>query len=155
MALKDKTGHDTPAIRKHCPLERAAPKLSDCARQRLLAYHWPGNVRELENVIQRSLILLAGETLTAADLLFEADEDITAVAPRPADTLEDNLKEREYRLIIEALREAGGDRAKVAERLRVSPRTLRYKLARMRDDGVTLPEASAMRHRRPSAGAPQ
>lgn len=158
-ALRARPGDIVPlaalAIRKHCPPDRPAPKLAECARQRLLACQWPGNVRELENVIHRSLILLAGDTLTAADLLFETDGELTDEGPRPADTLQENLKDREYRVIIEALREERGDRAKVAERLRISPRTLRYKLARMRDDGITLPEQYVTRQRHTIEGSPQ
>ncbi len=33
-----------------------------------MSYDWPGNVRELENVIERSIILGSGETITPEDL---------------------------------------------------------------------------------------
>jgi formate hydrogenlyase transcriptional activator len=35
----------------------------------LADYHWPGNIRELENVVERSLILSPGSTLTLGDWL--------------------------------------------------------------------------------------
>lgn len=143
------------AIRKHSRADRPTPRLSDCARQKLVRHDWPGNVRELENVIQRSLILLHGDTLTSADLVFEAHDDFSAATADTTGTLQDDLKDREHRVIIEALREAGGNRAEVAEKLRVSPRTLRYKLARMREEGVTLPEDGTVRRRRMSRGAMQ
>ena len=141
------------AIHKHSRPDRPLPVLADCARQSLARHAWPGNVRELENVVQRSLIMLQGNTLTASDLIFEAHEDPAVVSTEPAATLQGDLKEREYRVIVDALREAGGSRTQVAERLCISPRTLRYKLARMREDGVTLPNEAATRHRRLSQGS--
>ena len=53
--------------------------------------------------------------------------------------LQDNLKDREQQIIVEALAASNGNRAAVAEKLDISPRTLRYKLARLRKAGVTLP----------------
>lgn len=136
------------AIQKHCRADRPLPVLADCARQKLARHMWPGNVRELENVVQRSLIMLQGNTLTASDLIFEAPEEFAASSTDPTPTLQGDLKEREYHVIVDALREAGGSRTQAAERLCISPRTLRYKLARMRQDGLTLPDETATRHRR-------
>jgi two-component system response regulator FlrC len=42
-------------------------------------------------------------------------------------------------MIIEALEQGNGNRAYVARQLGISPRTLRYKIARMRKAGITLP----------------
>ena len=109
--------------------------LSDCARQALLRHNWPGNVRELENVIQRSLILHGGPELAAKDLAFESDP--TSVT-NEAD-LGEGLKNREFQLIHDALLAHGGKRAEVAEALGISARSLRYKLARMRADGLAIP----------------
>ncbi|MEQ9561154.1 MAG: sigma-54 dependent transcriptional regulator [Woeseiaceae bacterium] len=132
------------AIRKHAPADRPRPQLDDSARQRLLSCDWPGNVRELENVVQRSLILLQGGALTAADLVFENEIETTATLHSVASALQDDLRQREWKIIAYALRESGGNRAQVADKLGISPRTLRYKLARMREDGVSLPgECSA------------
>jgi two-component system response regulator FlrC len=127
------------AVQKHAAADRPQPVLDDSVEQRLKAYDWPGNVRELENVIQRSLILLRGNTITAADLIFENQVEPSAVVHNAASALQDDLKQREWRIIVDSLRETGGNRALVADKLGISPRTLRYKLARMRQDGVTLP----------------
>jgi two-component system response regulator FlrC len=53
--------------------------------------------------------------------------------------LGDDLRSRERRLILDALREGHGSRKYAAERLGISPRTLRYKLARMREAGLDVP----------------
>jgi two-component system response regulator FlrC len=58
--------------------------------------------------------------------------------------LGEDLRSRERRLILDALREGGGSRKYAAERLGISPRTLRYKLARMRDSGIDVPAASGV-----------
>ncbi|MBK1651810.1 sigma-54-dependent transcriptional regulator [Halorhodospira halochloris] len=55
-------------------------------------------------------------------------------------TLEEGLKTREYRLILETLTAVGGNRKEAAARLGISSRTLRYKLARMRQEGVEVPD---------------
>jgi two-component system response regulator FlrC len=120
---------------------RRAPALAPAAQARLLAHRWPGNVRELDNLIQRALVLVAGETIQAEELPFEAPET-GAPAAEPAarnDSLDRDLKTHEQNLILEALRAGNGSRKQAAERLGISPRTLRYKLARMREDGVAIP----------------
>lgn len=51
----------------------------------------------------------------------------------------DELKDKEHRIILETLARCQGKRKEVAETLGISPRTLRYKLAQMRDLGISLP----------------
>jgi two-component system, response regulator FlrC len=151
--LRERPG-DIPALAKRAILRhtepgRAAPSLSDCALLKLTRHDWPGNVRELENLAQRTLILLqGGNTLYANDFTFEETSATDATSaesiPVVADSmLQDDLKKREYRVIAEALQADGGNRGAAAARLGISPRTLRYKLARMREDGVSLSNASS------------
>jgi two-component system response regulator FlrC len=54
----------------------------------------------------------------------------------------ENLKGNEQQLIINALMEAGGNRKLASERLGISGRTLRYKLAKYKEQGVDIPSAS-------------
>ncbi len=49
------------------------------------------------------------------------------------------LKLQEYQIILDALIEFKGNRQAVAEKLGISPRTLRYKIAKMRDEGMIIP----------------
>ena len=112
--------------------------LSTEAQGKMLGYLWPGNVRELQNVIQRALILCVGNEIGQNDLQFEEAVEpvesplVNLVADaEPSETaLEDNLKDAEQQLIIEALQQESGRRKEAAERLGISPRTLRYKLAK-------------------------
>jgi len=128
-------------IARHCADKSAKPTLTDNAVEKLRAHTWPGNVRELNNLLQRSLILLKGTRLSAADLLFEEHQPLAVAAPAaPAlDTqLQDKLKHSEQQIIIDTLAAHNGNRQAVAKKLGISPRTLRYKLARLREAGVSL-----------------
>ena len=49
------------------------------------------------------------------------------------------LKQQEYQIILDALIEYRGSRQEVAEKLGISPRTLRYKIAKMREMGMIIP----------------
>lgn len=115
------------------------------AEVRLQGHHWHGNVRELENCVQRAAILAAGCQITAADICFE-EGLMPASAPQPtmeedSSQLDGDLRAREQQLIVDALKSVNGSRKDAAERLGISPRTLRYKLARLKEQGVAIPSA--------------
>lgn len=112
-----------------------AIKLLPCAKTALTNHNWPGNVRELENLLQRSMIMLAGAEIKASDLAFE---EIDLSIQEDGD-LSEGLKNREFQLIVDAMKTNDGRRSDVAEALGISPRGLRYKLARMREEGVAIP----------------
>jgi two-component system response regulator FlrC len=140
------------------------PALAADAGQKLLAHSWPGNVRELENVMQRALVLCDGGIIQSEHICFEVAEpqvgtvpalaspatvaplDATGaiaaaartVPPFASGDLAGTRCAAEYELILETLRHDGSSRERVAERLGISPRTLRYKLARMRAAGIGL-----------------
>lgn len=111
--------------------------LADCARRKLRMHSWPGNVRELDNLIQRSVILSSSECIKGDDLAFEIDV-VVSTARKDDSGLQQDLSELEYQLILDALAN-NNSRAAAASALGISPRTLRYKLARMREQGVDIP----------------
>ena len=123
----------------------AVPELSGAAASRLQAHGWPGNVRELDNVIQRALILLQGSVLEADALIFDTQELDWPAATPPGLVVEalgglgGELRQQEQQIILETLGACQGSRKAVAEQLGISPRTLRYKLARMREQGIDVP----------------
>ncbi len=127
-------------VQRHLAPGEALPELTGEALAKLTAYPWPGNVRELDNVIQRALILRRGDTIDGADIHFEQTPCNLAAAPAAGEgsALSGDLKAREYQLILDALSECGSRKA-AAEKLGISPRTLRYKLARMRQQGIRVP----------------
>lgn len=67
---------------------------------------------------------------------FTYDVNTTAV-DKPTQ-LGDDLKQREFEIIVDTLKEEKGSRKNTAQRLGISPRTLRYKLAKMREVGLNL-----------------
>ncbi|WP_440875604.1 sigma-54-dependent transcriptional regulator [Thalassotalea sp. PLHSN55] len=119
------------------------PEFTAAARSKLVAYQWPGNVRELDNVIQRALILHSNNLIDAEDLLIENFDTPNIAHEVEANTNEDKLgnelKLQEHQIILDTLHACHGSRKAVAERLGISPRTLRYKIAKMRDCGIQIP----------------
>ncbi|MEI6894666.1 MAG: sigma-54 dependent transcriptional regulator [Colwellia sp.] len=131
-------------VSRHCQKSgENIPEFSGAARSKLNAYHWPGNVRELDNVIQRALILRSNDLIDASDLLIENFDTITVAEPVTSMALEDKLgselKLQEHQIILDTLQACQGSRKAVADRLGISPRTLRYKMAKMRDSGIEIP----------------
>ena len=145
-------------LAKHVKKMNHAPiRLSPQAQASLVSHAWPGNVRELDNAIQRALILQQGGLIQPQDLCLTATVGSLAPAPRPflamvpasvpvapevitaeASALGEDLRRHEFQMIIDILRSERGRRKEAAERLGISPRTLRYKLAQMRDAGMDV-----------------
>ncbi|MGH1538261.1 MAG: sigma-54-dependent transcriptional regulator [Gammaproteobacteria bacterium] len=123
-------------LNKHSPNKTL--ELSEKARECLIKNSWAGNVRELENVIQRSIVLCSGSVIEADLLELDClgDDNVETVT-----NLNTDLKSHEQDLILQALVSEHGNRKLVAERLGISPRTLRYKIAKMKDQGVPVPSA--------------
>jgi two-component system response regulator FlrC len=117
------------------------PALSADAAHLLLTYSWPGNVRELDNLLQRALVLVEGSVIEAQHILFEKQATRLDATGAAAPALHQTLERAERDVILEALRAAHGSRREVAEKLGISPRTLRYKLARIRSAGIDVPAA--------------
>ncbi|KZN39485.1 Fis family transcriptional regulator [Pseudoalteromonas luteoviolacea S2607] len=154
-------------MERHCQKSgQPTPQLSTGAQEKLLQHAWPGNVRELENVVQRALILQQGSEVADTDIFIENFEPVElsiAVAPSSSpveldvspyvsltessasstqgDALsyKEELQDKEHQIILDTLTRCNGKRKDVAEILGISPRTLRYKLAKMRDLGLPVP----------------
>ncbi|MBV7298545.1 sigma-54-dependent transcriptional regulator [Enterovibrio paralichthyis] len=154
-------------LQRHCcKLGQAVPQLTETAAEKLLQYRWPGNVRELDNVMQRALILCQQQIIDAGDILLEGVDWLDAGSlqslvagseiarpviepqamvsrqpvPCATDSLGSELRDQEFAIILDTIRACEGRRKEVAERLGISPRTLRYKLAKMRDAGIDIPQ---------------
>ena len=74
----------------------------------------------------------------------EAAMEADSAADEAIGSLGDDLRQQEFRIIIQTLKKERGRRNRAAEQLGISPRTLRYKLAQMRDAGIDLDAELAM-----------
>ena len=146
--LRDRRGDILPLaehlLRAHCRGRRAVPRLTAVAERCLLQHRWSGNVRELENVIQRTLVLFSGNEIAEADIAFERAPAVESVAEpgglQPSGKgLQDDLRQAEMQLISSALEAGAGSREAAARSLGISTRTLRHKIARLRDAGLAVP----------------
>ncbi|WP_410498990.1 sigma-54-dependent transcriptional regulator [Chitinibacter sp. S2-10] len=125
--------------------KKRAPVLLESAQKALLSHSWPGNIRELDNVMQRALILSPGDEIAAEHLFLPhvaakiaAKDEPVELAP-PVAMAATNIKDMEKAMIFDALKAAGGVRKVAAEKLGMSERTLRYKLAQYREEDGGLP----------------
>jgi two-component system response regulator PilR (NtrC family) len=116
-------------------LGKEVVKISKEAMDVLVRYHYPGNVRELENVIERSVALemsnvILAETLPPVVHRHEKEplsfEEVTI--PPEGLPLERLVEDLERRLLISALRKAGGVKKRAAKLLHLSFRSFRYRL---------------------------
>jgi len=133
-------------LHKHATKMRiSAATLKPSAQSKLEAHPWPGNVRELDNVIQRALILSPNGQIHDEHIAF----DMMAGAPTPSEPVAEEeesaasilgkgVQQHEFRIIAQALIDANGKRKDVADKLGISPRTLRYKIAKMRESGIDV-----------------
>ena len=144
-------------LNRHCDHSRVEPMISAPAMRKLLQYDWPGNIRELDNVIQRALVMMSGTTINEQDILLENDftfkqtettkekqEALTTEGAADAKSPEElsevkDLKTQEAELILATLKRFKGQRQKTADALKLSPRTLRYKLSKLKEQGYEIP----------------
>ncbi len=148
-----------------------ASRLTRAAQISLEGYRWPGNVRELQNVLVRGMVLANGAPIDIQHLLFDDIQSISSFDSRvsqPQDNLFDQsapprsfsapfsmadtqaapealnetVKHSEWQAIMSALNGCRS-REHAAEQLGISPRTLRHKLQRLREQGINVTRAYA------------
>jgi two-component system NtrC family response regulator len=125
---------DVPLLAEHFLHEigegrgRPPKRLSAAAIERLSSRPWPGNVRELRNTIETSALLADGETIEAHDI----DRlPVRAGAAQQSPGLDgaglkDAVESFERQVLLEAIRSAGGVKARAAEKLRLDPSQMKY-----------------------------
>jgi len=132
-------------LRKGLRPGQPLPGFSNEAKERLLSHPWPGNIRELDNLMQRATILHENGVIREQDLCFEEQPSFPPSLPEErrlsatAGRLPEDLRSVEEQMILDALQEGKGSRRMAAVKLGISERTLRYKLARMREAGIAIP----------------
>jgi len=136
-------------------------RLSDEARDWLLAHDWPGNVRELQNLMERAVLLAGSGPIRPVHFLLDGQEwspelsqeggadsaaldapsmpSTTSGVTIDADGRIPTIHEMEMHLIIKSLDKTAGNRTKASELLGISVRTLRNKLGEYRKIGMDIP----------------
>ena len=112
---------------------KAQKRLSNDALQTLLNYDWPGNVREMEHVIEGANLLSRDEVITARDLTLTASSALqkaNVVQPQQSEGEIMSLESMEKMQIEHALKRNNYNRAKSAEVLGITPKTLYLKIKR-------------------------
>ncbi|MEE4312156.1 MAG: sigma-54 dependent transcriptional regulator [candidate division KSB1 bacterium] len=107
-------------------------KFSDQSMDHCMRYDWPGNVRELENAIENAVVLAEGDTIMPEDLPLTIFADVTIDVTKGFLDSDDPFKkkiERAERAILKnAIDQANGNKSKAAKQLKISLRTMRYKI---------------------------
>jgi two-component system response regulator FlrC len=143
-------------VEKYCKInKKPKKKLTKEAVIALKEYDWPGNVRELEHTLERAVVLSKQNEITAKDLFIhgitinDLTIDLEINSPSYNDSSEENfslsksdvgktISEVEKNLILNTLKEVGGNRTKAAEILGITVRTLRNKLNEYKSKGINI-----------------
>ena len=142
--------------------DRISKQVSLSAQRKLVNYHWPGNVRELENVISRAMILAYQTDIDENHISFDELNEIDyghsnltrevsgkslaeQIASAPsiaaeAHNLDRAVKNSECQAIVAAINSTQS-RKEAAKRLGISPRTLRHKIQKLREEGFNMTQA--------------
>ncbi len=134
-------GHDMVLLADHflkifrVALTKNVSGFTAAARQKLLSHRWPGNVRELRNVVERALILETTREVQPSSLPdFAVESRLQKDAPvavAPGESLDLALERLERELIQHMLEQNNFSLTRVAERLKLSRHSLRYRMQRL------------------------
>jgi two-component system response regulator AtoC len=102
----------------------------------LMSYSFPGNVRELQNIIERSIALANGDSITIGDLPSDLYPERTQISDGKLVPVYvgDTVDVAEKKLILATLQALNGNRRKTAEMLGIGERTLRDKLSKYKQE---------------------
>ncbi len=108
--------------------QKPLKKISSSVKAVFLDYPWPGNIRELKSVIESAVMVSDGDYVTLSDLPMNLQQYATRHREQIATKAIRNIEEGEKTLIKEALLQTNGNKAKAAEALGISTRTLYRKI---------------------------
>ena len=98
----------------------------------LVQHPWPGNVRELENIMQRAMVMAAGEIIEPDDMILDGRPRTVRAGEAGAFLPEGmTLEQFEQEMIREAMRRADNNKSQAARLLGLTRNALRYRLSQM------------------------
>ena len=108
-------------------------KIYSMSLQMLMNYSWPGNIRELQNTIERAAVLCDKGIIEVRHLPENiidglGDHFLEESTESSSSSIDDQLREIEKGMIIEALRKTEGVQAKAAEILGINQRSLWHRV---------------------------
>jgi len=106
--------------------------VSDDAMRRLQMYGWPGNVRELRNAVERAMLLVEGDELTADQFPVASAvvSRLTEGVALPASGID--LEQLERSLVVQALERSGWNQTRAAALLGLNRDQIRYRIEKFK-----------------------
>jgi two-component system response regulator AtoC len=110
----------------------SAPPLSDSALLQMKCHPWTGNIRELENLVKRYVVVGTEEAILSEisqrDIVFAPPGVVLNRSVSLGQLTRTALLEMESRIILDSLRANQWNRKRTAHALKISYRSLLYKL---------------------------
>lgn len=106
---------------------KPVPVFDAACREKLLQYHFPGNVRELQYCIERAVIMMEGEQLKAADIIFSPLETVRTSDDEEGDLKLSNL---EKNTILKVIEKHNGNISRAAKELGITRTALYRRLSK-------------------------
>ncbi|OFW14278.1 MAG: Fis family transcriptional regulator [Acidobacteria bacterium RIFCSPLOWO2_12_FULL_66_10] len=106
--------------------------LTDDAMRRLQTYGWPGNIRELRNAVERAMLFVEGNELTADEFPVAASgaSRLTEAVDLPPNGID--LEQLERSLVVQALDRSGWNQTKAATLLGLNRDQIRYRIEKFK-----------------------
>ncbi len=103
-------------------------RVSQDALTRLRSYGWPGNIRELRNAVERAMLLVEGDELTAGDFQMTqaSGPHLSERVELPATGID--LEQLERSLVVQALERCGWNQTRAATLLGLNRDQIRYRI---------------------------
>ncbi|MCH8927778.1 MAG: sigma-54-dependent Fis family transcriptional regulator [Candidatus Marinimicrobia bacterium] len=111
-------------------------RLSEEVVDTLLKMSFPGNVRELENKLERAVVLCKNDEITPKDLIDAVNNSYPSSKKTQIPSTFGTIEDVERELILSSLSTNDGNKAKTANELGITARTLRNKINRYKQEGI-------------------
>ena len=135
--LRDRKEDIIPLAKSFASSGKRHIRLTDKVAQIFNSYSWPGNVRELQNTVKRAVLMAAGgDTISIEQLPKKLQEiQVTEINYQNEEGVIDQM---ERMIILQTLEKNNYNRSQTARDLKMSRRTLTFKIRRLREAGFDV-----------------